>query len=969
MMKSGFRLIATQTVAELASKAHTYEHEQSGARLVYLENDDDNKVFSITFKTPPADHTGVPHILEHSVLCGSRKFPLKEPFVELIKGSLNTFLNAMTFPDKTMYPVASQNDKDFRNLMDVYLDAVFFPVIHEQPEVLMQEGWHYELEAPEGELAYKGVVYNEMKGVFSSPESLVERKTLEVLFPDTTYHFESGGDPDFIPQLTQEQFLDFHRRYYHPANSYIYLYGKMNIEEQLAFLDEAYLSRFQRQEGFVAEIERQSPFAAPLEVVVPYPVDASESQEGKAFFGLSQVVGEACDAELGLAFAILNHLLLGTPGAPLKQALIAAGIGQDVLGRYEDALVQPVFSILVRGAAADAGDKLRQVVRQTLQELVTKGIDKELLEASINRKEFELREANFGSHPKGLIYHIRMLDSWLYGGDPLLHLTYEPLLAKMKEGLGGRYFEELIERHLLQNPHQVLVAAVPEAGLEERRTEELRQKLAQLKGTLAPAEVQLICEQTKQLKARQTKPDSPEALASIPLLALKDIEKKVTRIPQQQRQVEGRTVLLQPIFTNRIAYVNLYFDTTAVDQADLPYLFLLSSVLGKVDTCDGSYQQLAKEINLHTGGISYQTMALPKAYDAEAYKPRLLVKSKALLQKAPQLFRLLRSVCQGSRYDNLARLKELVAESKARMGLVMLEYGHTVALSRVLSYVSPVESYNESGVFTYYRFLEDLERNWADQAEQTSAALQRVAQRVFCLDRLQWGVTCEEEQYAELEPLLQQFAATLPAGGLPSVSYRFELQAANEGLMTAGKVQYVAKAYNFAKLNYAYTGSMKVLETVLRFDYLWNRVRVQGGAYGAFARFDRNGNLAFASYRDPNLQETLQVYGEMEDYLRSFAVSEREMTKYIIGTMSQLDAPLTPSMKGEKAELMWLIELTWEQVQQERDAVLSTNAAKLKELAEVVGACMARNHICVVGNAGKLQEQAGLFGKLVSVFS
>lgn len=969
MMKHGFRLVAERPVAEVASRAYLYEHVHSGARLLYLENDDENKVFSITFKTPPADHTGLPHILEHSVLCGSRKFPLKEPFVELIKGSLNTFLNAMTFPDKTMYPVASQNDKDFHNLMDVYLDAVFFPAIYEQPEILMQEGWHYELDAPEGELCYKGVVYNEMKGVFSSPESLVERKTLEVLFPDTAYHFESGGDPDHIPSLTQEQFLQFHRRYYHPANSYLYLYGKLDIDAQLAFLDGEYLSRFARHEGFVAEVARQQPFAAPVEAVVPYPVEAGESQEGKAFLGFSQVVGEACDAELGLAFTILNHLLLGTPGAPLKQALIAAGVGQDVLGRYEDALLQPVFSVLVRGAAADAGVRLRQVARQTLQQLVDEGIPKDLLEASINRKEFELREANFGSHPKGLIYHIRMLDSWLYGGDPLLHLGYEPLLAKMKEGLQNRYFEELIARYLLDNPHQALVSAVPEAGLEERRTEQLRQQLAAVKASLAPAQVQHICAETQRLKERQARPDSPEALASIPLLSLADIDRQVTRLPQEERCAGVCPVLFQPLFTNQIVYANLYFDTTAVEQADLPYLFLLQSLLGKVDTRELAYRELVKEINLHTGGISYQTLALPKAYDAEGYRPQLVVKAKALAGKAPQLFRLLGAICGGSRFDDVRRLRELVAESKARMGLVMLEYGHTVALSRVLSYVSPVESYNETGLFSYFRFLEELEARWEERSQELVAGLQRVAGRVFAADRLHWGLTCEEEQYRLLAPLLEELAARLPAGGLASAVYRFPLQAANEGLLTAGKVQYVAKAYNFLRLGHTYSGTMKVLETILRFDYLWNRVRVQGGAYGAFARFERNGNLAFASYRDPNLRETLEVYDAMEGYLRQFTVTAREMTKYIIGTISQLDVPLTPSMKGEKAEMMYFAGLSWDDLQREREAVLAATQEDVRALADIVGQCMRRNHLCAVGNAGKLQAEAQLFGQLVQVFS
>lgn len=968
MTYSGFELISKQDVAELASKAFEFRHVKTGAKLLYLQNDDDNKVFSVTFRTPPQNSTGVPHILEHSVLCGSRKFPMKEPFVELVKGSLNTFLNAMTFADKTMYPVASQNDKDFRNLMDVYLDAVFFPCIYECPEILMQEGWHYELEDKKADLTIKGVVYNEMKGVFSSPEAVLDRKVQEVLFPDTTYGVESGGDPDFIPDLTQKEFLKFHKTYYHPANSYIFLYGAMDLLDQLTFIDQEYLSKFEPLQ-VDSEIKVQEPFAKTVTATYDYAISANEKEEDKTFLSLNFVVGKATDPEQYLAMQILEHLLLGTPAAPLKQAIIAAGIGKDVFGNFNSSALQTVFTIGVRGVKhPDKAEEFIKVVYHTLQELTMQGIDKKLIEASINIHEFQLREANFGNYPKGLIYNIKCMDSWLYDEDPLMHLRYEESLSAVKAALNSFYFEKIIETQLLDNTHRALVIVKPQKGLAEAKAEEQRQELAKIKNSMTEQELDEIMQQTQKLLERQTTPDSPEALATIPLLELKDLDPKTKVLPIQEKKLGNLKVLHHDLFTNKIAYLKFYFDSSSVKQEQLPYLFLLEQILGKIDTSKYKYTDLSNEIYIHTGGIQYQTTAYAKGADDTIVQPYFKVHSKALLHKVPELLELIKNILLESSFADRKRLKELVQELKSRYSAMMLEQGHLITTSRLLSYVSPLAAYKELGNFTFFRFISELEENFEDHVEELQEKLREVAQAVFRQDGLLISATLNEEDFNQCEKSLKDFYEALPVKNLVAQTYQFELQAQNEGLLTSSKVQYVGQGGNFRRLGFEYHGGLKVIETMMRYDYLWNRIRVQGGAYGAFSSFSRTGNLIFCSYRDPNLEKTFAVYEDVAKYFGTLSLSERELTKYIIGTMSQIDAPLTPSSKGETAAEYYLQGLTTEMLQQERTEILTITPEKLKELGELIEQTLAQSIRCALGAEETIRENETLFKKLVPVF-
>ncbi len=965
-MLHGFRLLKMQAVKEVDSTAYEFVHEKSGARLFFLQNKDDNKVFSVTFRTPPTDDTGVPHIVEHSTLCGSRKFPLKEPFVELVKGSLNTFLNAMTFPDKTMYPVASRNDKDFQNLMDVYLDAVFYPAMYDTPEVLMQEGWHYEIEKPEDPLQYSGVVYNEMKGALSSPEDLLETRTLQALYPDTTYHAESGGNPEKIPELTQENFIGFHKKYYHPANSYIFLYGDMDIDAKLKFLDEEYLSHFTRI-PVESAIQKQPLFSGLRRVVSEYPVGAEDSTAEKTFLSLNMIVGDAEDTLTVMGLYILEHALLRTEAAPLRQALIDAGIGKDISSSFEPSLRQPYLSIVAQNAEPDRVDRFYEVIRTTLTKLVKEGIDRTLLQASINFMEFRLREADFRQYPKGLIYNINIMNSWLYDADPAIHLYYEEDLRKIKQGLAEGYFERLVERCILQNPHQVLLTLKPSTTMAAEREAATAAKLAAKKAAMTPAEIGHIIELTAKLKERQQSEDSPEALAKIPLLKLSDIKKEMDQPPLEERELAGAKVLFSDVVTNGIAYLSLLFDATAVPQSKLPYAYLLTELIGAVDTAKHSYAELANLVNLHTGGISYDLRAFSRSGEPDSCLPKFQVKAKALTKKLPELCQILTEILTTSSFADKKRVRELIEQTRATLELNLLRASNQIMASRLVSYLSPAGAYNEAGSLEFYWFVKDLSEHFDERYEEMKTILTALLPLLFNQHGLLIGLTAAGADYAAFAEPGTGLVESLSDKTYPAAAYHWDIAAGNEGLVSSSRVQYVGKGANFLRQGYRFTGTMRVVETLMRYDYLWTRVRVQGGAYGASAQFDRNGTMLFTSYRDPNLAETLAVFDGIAEYLRHFDASEREMTKYIIGTMSGIDMPLTPQMKGNVAAVGWIRGISQADRQKLRDEVLATRQQDIRALADLVADGMAQDTFCVFGNEVKLQENQSIFKRLKNV--
>ena len=961
---SGFRLDRIERIDEINGTAYEMKHEKSGARLIYIDSPDSNKVFNIAFRTTPHNSTGVAHIMEHSVLCGSRKFPLKEPFVELVKGSLNTFLNAMTYPDKTMYPVASKNDKDFHNLMDVYLDAVFYPRVREDAEIVMQEGWHYELENADDELTYKGVVFNEMKGVYSSPDSVLERQMMRELFPDTTYGVDSGGDPDYITDLTYEEFQEFYRVHYHPSNSYIFLYGDMNIEEQLAFLNDEYLSHFDAIEVHT-EVALQAPFTEGKVVSYPYSVGSEETTDNRTLHSFAYVLPDVTP-EHSLAFEVLTHALLTSPAAPLKQALVKAGIGSDVSGYYLDSIRQPMWTVQATGSNLDKQADLQRIVESTLQDLCDKGLDKELLEASLNSIEFALRESDFGGRPIGLAYIIRMMDNWLYDNDPLELLHYEEALTNIRNGLAGTYFEDLIRHSILNNNHKVLVSIYPERGLQERKDAEVKEHLAAVKANMTKEEIDAIVEQTKRLKIRQETPDSDEALASIPLLELSDLNPNMEAVERRESKIGNTTVHFVPTFTKGINYVGLYFKLNCLTEEDLFYADILSDILGRVDTSERGYEALAKDINMNLGGLSSDITAISKDGKRDEFTPLMIVRAKALHTKLPDLCRLINEVVQKADYSDDSRLTELVQESKAIWDNEAFRRGNSIVSQRVMAQVSAVGKFRDNGNLGYYQKISELASNPA-ALPLLPEKLAEVARKIFRANNVDIMFVGEEGELEAFKNLMKPLVDTWDTTELSNDVLQITRLSGNDGIVTAGKVQYVAQGGNFIDHGFKHVGPMSVLETILRYEYLWIRIRVQGGAYGAFANFYDDGNMIFCSYRDPNLLETLDVYKELPQYLRDFTLTDREMRKYIIGTMSSLDLPMTPALRGPRAMGMYFSGAKLEDKVEFRKQVIACKPEDIVALADVVEPVLNDNHICTMGNEQKIKDAGNVFDNIVSL--
>lgn len=962
----GFKVLEYSFVEEVNSHAYIMEHLQSGARLLYLGNTDDNKVFSISFRTSPSDDTGVPHILEHSSLCGSRKYHLKEPFVDLVKGSLNTFLNAMTYPDKTMYPVASRNDKDFRNLMDVYLDAVFYPLIYENKYTLRQEGWHYNLEGREDELTYNGVVYNEMKGVYSSADALLENEAMKALFPDTAYRFESGGYPDAIPQLTQEKFEEFHKTFYSPENSFIYLYGDMDIDATLKYLNDEYLGSFVKTGTVNSEIKEQQPLEKTAEVEAYYPVDMGEDCAGKTYHELSIVTGRATDIQTSMALRLLEGVLLESESSPLRRALLQAGVGQNVNGSYTGSMLQPVFSIRASGSEPELRDKFISVTYKTLQDITIKGLDKKLLEAALNAMEFKLREADFGVYPKGLIYGIGVMDNWLYGGNPIEGLKYNACIKALRGGLKTRYYESLIENYLLDNTHRVIVTLLPKPGKEEEDRKAEAEKMAALKASMTGEELDRYAAECAELHRLQAEPDSEEARASIPILKRSDIRREIEKYPYEQELIDGNKLLFASAVTNQIAYTNWYFDITGVPGSKLPLCYLMTDVLGKFNTARYTYEEIATNSIMYTGGVTFGVVPLSEAENTDNYRIYFTCKAKALIKNLPHVFDILKAVALETDFGNLQRFQELVAEIRTDWDSNFFDKGQTIAISRLFSYCSAASRAAEQDQFSYYQFIKRLSDNFAEEGPKVLEELKGLLQMFFQKSAYLLAYSCDESSRGYVREQCLDFADALPEAEIAAAPDILPVPGINEGITTAGKVQYVAAGGNFGKHGHKYRGSMRVLETILRYEYLWTKIRIQGGAYGATARFDLNGAGVFASYRDPQLAKSFEAYKDLPAWLEQVDFTGRELDKYVIGTISGMDIPRTNSMRLEQIAVQYLKDLPDSLRQRVRDEVLDVTNEDLRALGRVVADMLSDGYICVVGGKQPIEENKELFNSIIN---
>lgn len=966
---SAYEILEDREITDIHSHGFRLRHKKSGAKISVISNDDENKVFYIGFRTPAEDSTGVPHIIEHTVLCGSDAFPVKDPFVELVKGSLNTFLNAMTYPDKTVYPAASCNDKDFQNLIHVYMDAVLHPNIYKYQEIFKQEGWHYELESKDAPITLNGVVYNEMKGAYSSPEDVLDRAVLNSLFPDTTYANESGGDPEHIPDLTYEAYLDFHRRYYHPCNSYIYLYGNMDIAEKLDWMDKEYLSHYDKID-LDSSIKTQKTFAKTVEVTKQYSIASSESEQDHTYLSYNTAIGTALDKELYLAFEVLDYALLNAPGAPLKKALLDAKIGKDIIGGYDSSTYQPLFTVTAKNA--NAGDKERfvQIIEDTLRGLVKNGLNVKALLAGINSNEFRFREADFGSYPKGLIYGLQCLDSWLYDDDaPFLHLEALDTFKFLKDHTGSGYFEGLIQKYLLDNTHKSIVLVEPKKGLNEEKEKALEEKLAVYKASLTEEEVQKLVSDTVHLKEYQQQPSSKEDLEKIPMLSRQDMKKEAAHFYNEEKKIADIPVIHHNMYSNGINYISLLFDLSDIKEEWIPYLGLLKAVLADMDTEDYSYHDLANEINLHTGGISVNIVAC-----ADNKAPNVLIRKyeiicKALYQETETAMRLLRSILCTTKLDDDKRLYEVIAQAKSRMEMQFMQAGHAVSALRAMSYFSQAADFSDlAGGIGLYRLLAEAESNFEQKKEEVKTVLKQLFASIFRPEKLMLSLTGDEEGYRQVEQHFGLLKEGLFTRDYEKGSCNLVCKKKNEGFKDAAQVQYVSRAGNFKNKGFSYTGVLRILKVILNYDYLWLNIRVKGGAYGCMSGFARSGDTYFSTYRDPNLRKSNEIFDGITDYLAKFDADERDMTKYIIGTVSELDTPLNPSAKGYRSMIAYLTHLTQEDVQKERDEVLEAQPENIRALEPLIRAVLSDVNICVIGNEQTLEKESGMFMALEYLF-
>ena len=966
---STYEVIERKTLEDLNSEGYILKHKKTGAKVALISNEDDNKVFYIGFRTPPKDSTGVAHIMEHSVLCGSKEFPIKDPFVELVKGSLNTFLNAMTYPYKTVYPVASCNDKDFQNLMHVYLDAVFYPNVYKTDKIFKQEGWHYDMQSPEDELTINGVVYNEMKGAFSSPDDVMARAQMEGLYPDTTYGVESGGDPDVIPQLTYENFLAFHQKYYHPSNSYIYLYGNMDMAEKLQFIDEKYLSHFE-EISVDSEVPLQKPFEETRRVVREFSISESEKEEESAYLSLNATIGDSLDKELYVAFQIIDYALCSAPGAPLKQVLVDKAVGKDVYSMYESTMRQPFFSIVAKDTSMDKEETFLSTVQEELERIVKEGFDKKALLAGINYFEFKYREADFGSYPKGLMYGLQAMDSWLYDETkPFLHIEANATFAALREKAEQGYFEELLQKYLLDNPHKAIVILKPKKGLTEEKDGRLKEMLAQKKAALTEAEIAEIVAETKALEEYQEAEDSKEDLAKIPLLAREDIGKQARKIVNEECRLGEIPVLKHEVFTNGIAYLRMIFEFKEVPEDLLPYLGIFKGCLGLLNTEHYQYGDLFNEINLVTGGMSAVNNGYADIDNLDKYRMTLEVKTKVLYDNIEKAIELMREIIMTSDFTDTKRLHEIIAEGRSRSQSQMTSAGHSVAVSRALSYGSASAAVGEviSGL-PAFRLVTQLDEQFEENKEQLIDKMQRLAKLIFRKENLMVDFVGTKEGYEKLAAPVESFANSLYTTSVEKGSYVPEVSRKNEGFMTSGQVQYVCRAGNFRKKGLPYKGALRILKVMLGYEYLWVNVRVKGGAYGCMCGFGKSGESYFVSYRDPNLGKTIDIYEKAAENIAQFEADERTMTQYIIGAVSDLDVPMNPSAVGLFSLSAYMTGLTQEMLQKERDEMLATTAEDIRGLSKYIEAFMADEFLCVVGNTEKIKEEAGLFMHTENLF-
>ncbi len=926
-MRFNFKLLKNEYINDISSEGFIYEHI-SGAKLIFIKNADKNKVFSVTFKTLPENNKGVAHIMEHSVLCGSRKYPVKDPFNQLEKGSLNTYLNAMTFHGKTMYPVASTNEKDFINLMNVYMDSVFFPLIYERKGIFLQEGHHKE------KGGINGVVYNEMKGAFSPPDKIIDFKLNEKLFENTNYRFYSGGVPEHICQLTYEEFIDFHKKYYHPSNSILYLYGDINIDSYLEILDRDYLSEFEFKDINIGYLTQEN-FNSIKDFEFNYDI-SDETAENKNYFQCGAIIGSGLDFKLSFAFEILTEALLETESSPLKKALIQNGIGDNIYGLFDDSMFQTRFSVSIGKTSSDDLEKFKKVYFETLNDIVKNGLNKKLIESCINKYKFYFKEEDYGYKPRGLFLNIQMLNSFIYGKGNFDGIKSDELF----EYVENLNFEKLIEKYLLKNKNYVFALMKPQFRKDKENKS---------------YEPDLEFEDYKRLE------DSKENIEKIPLLNIEDIDKESSNIEIFEETICQRRLISARISNDDIVYINLLFDTRVFDIEDLKYFAIFKYIFGKINTKKYSYEELTNEINFYFGkfSASFESYSL-----TDDFLPVLEINMKFLYKNINNAFSIAKEVIFDSIFDK-KRVKELLSEYKIIFEKSFVTNAHVYGIFRCMSYLSDMDKYAQfiNGL-DFYEFLKDIITDFDNKVDLVIEKLNKIKSIIFNKGSLIVGIVCGENNYNNVLKNVKDFCEDFDKFDFEVKRESFAKSFVNEAFVIESEVQYNVLAANYKKFSLEYSGKMEVIEKIISSDYLWNKIRLDGGAYGGGCCFLRRGLFYLYSYRDPNVKTTFEKYREISAYLRNINLSERELQKYIIGTINRLDKPLLISQVMEKILRRKISDITDEERQKERDDILNIKKSDILEFSEIFDKCFSESFICTFGGGSAIKKAETCFEKI-----
>lgn len=963
-----FKLIETKELNDIHSLAKLYEHEETGAQVLVLDNDDTNKAFTIAFKTPPYNDNGIAHILEHSVLNGSDKYPSKEPFVELIKGSLNTFVNAMTFSDKTIYPVASTNEQDFQNLMGVYLDAVFQPKLYSDSQILAQEGWHYHLENPEDELIYKGVVYNEMKGATASPERQLYTNLMRHLYAGTIYSHESGGLPAAIPSLTQREFIDFHQRYYHPSNSLTILYGDFDQAKAFASLAEYFDGKERQAEKVNLAISVKQP--AYSSIRESYSITEGDDPTDKDFLSLAWHVTTVEDTIDDFGMNVLEDILVGHNQSPLKKALLEAEIGGDIDGDYDEVGYAGMFMIMAKYSSADRMDRFKQVVIDTLTRLVKEGISQELIQASLNKIKFDLKESAISeSNPRGVIYAITALSSWLYEQSPYKMLEFSESLAQLNELAKEGYFEDLIQRKLLDNPLRIDLTLNARPGKNDQLEADTLKRLKEFKETLNAEQIDRIVEETKSLIQRQETPDNAADLARIPRLTKDDLSTEVDINPLTLSSLaENTTFYHADEFTSGIDYVNLYFDISDLPMASYSTLSLLSRFLGKLPTKHYSVADLQTQIDFHTGGIS-SSISMFEEQQTGRLKPYFVLRGKVLEDSFQQLIELMKEIMVHTEWTDYAEMLNITQSLISGFDQQINHSAHALAANRAMSQIKPAAKLSELiGGIDQYEFLKTTRDHLkATPDASLSDELSGLLTLLLNQQRLNVLYTGSADRVETIKQTITQAFAELNSIPLGEATVFTAGKKQNEAFVTAQDVNYIAQASD-ATAVIPFNGITSVLGTILRYDYLWNHIRVKGGAYGALYRHQRNGNLMLSSYRDPNIDKTLNTYASIPDFIEQLDVDDAELLKYMIGTMSDLEQPLSAYDKGLKSFVMLQSNISKADLVQLKEEILNVSQADIQQLHGAYKTVLEQGTVTIIGNKAQIEAEKDLFDVVLELY-